>query len=103
RTPGYPVPVWRILTGKTKVGSISLVVQVAESEAPMRAYVRELLVVLLLGLPLAVAIGGFGGYLLARGALAPVDRMAEQARSITAERLKERLPVDNPDDELGRL
>jgi heavy metal sensor kinase len=97
------VPPHRILTGTTKVGNISLVVQVAESEAPMHAYVRELLAVLLLGLPLAVAIAGFGGYLLARRALAPVDRMAEQARSITAERLRERLPVDNPDDELGRL
>jgi heavy metal sensor kinase len=29
--------------------------------------------------------------------------MAEQARHITAERLEERLPVDNPNDELGRL
>jgi heavy metal sensor kinase len=29
--------------------------------------------------------------------------MAERARTITAERLKDRLPVDNPDDELGRL
>jgi heavy metal sensor kinase len=29
--------------------------------------------------------------------------MAEQARLITAERLTERLPVDNPGDELGRL
>src|SRR5216117_819435 len=29
--------------------------------------------------------------------------MAERARSITADRLKDRLPVDNPDDELGRL
>jgi len=97
------VPPYRLLTGTTKVGKISLVVQVAESEAPMRAYLRELLVVLLLGLPLAIAVAGFGGYLLARRALAPVDRMAEQARSITAERLRERLPVDNPDDELGRL
>ena len=97
------IPPHRILTGTTTVGKISLVVQVAESEAPMRAYLRELLVVLLLGLPLAVAIAGFGGYFLARRALAPVDRMAERARSITAERLRERLPVDNPDDELGRL
>jgi signal transduction histidine kinase len=29
--------------------------------------------------------------------------MAERARSITAERLHDRLPVDNPNDELGRL
>ena len=29
--------------------------------------------------------------------------MAERARTITAERLSDRLPVDNPDDEMGRL
>ena len=97
------IPPYRILTGKTRVGGISLVIQVAESEGPMREYLRDLLLVLLFGLPLAVAIAGLGGYSLARRALAPVDRMAEQARLITAERLKERLPVDNPSDELGRL
>lgn len=103
RTLTEMVPPYRILTGRTKVGSISLVVQVAESESPMQTSLREFLAVLLLGLPLAAAFAGLGGYFLARRALAPVDRMAEQARTITAERLKQRLPVDNPDDELGRL
>jgi signal transduction histidine kinase len=46
---------------------------------------------------------GLGGYVLARRALAPMDRMAEQARLITATRMSDRLPVDNPNDELGRL
>jgi heavy metal sensor kinase len=103
RTLTGMVPPHRILTDKTKVGGVSLVVQVAESEGPMLARIRDLLYVLLLGLPVAVGLAGLGGYTLARGALAPVDRMAEQARLITAERLKERLPVDNPEDELGRL
>ena len=35
--------------------------------------------------------------------LAPLDRMTERARTINAERLQDRLPVDNPQDELGRL
>jgi heavy metal sensor kinase len=48
-------------------------------------------------------LAGIGGYLLARRALAPVDSMVERARSINAEQLNARLPVDNPDDELGRL
>jgi heavy metal sensor kinase len=103
RTLSDMVPTHRILTGRTKVGDISLVVQVAVSEAPMRQNLRDLLFILLLGLPVAVAIAGLGGYTLARRALIPVDRMAEQARHITAERLEERLPVDNPNDELGRL
>lgn len=96
-------PPHRILTGTTQIGSITLVVQVAESEFPMQQSLQQLLFIMLLGLPLAVAIAGLGGYTLARRALAPVDNMAERARLITAERLKERLPVDNPNDELGRL
>jgi heavy metal sensor kinase len=96
-------PPYRVLTGRTQVSGVPLVIQVAESEGPMQTYLQGLLFVLLLGLPLAVVIAGFGGYTLARRALAPVDRMAEQARLITAERLKERLPIDNPSDELGRL
>src|SRR5204863_8726343 len=55
------------------------------------------------GLPLGISVAGIGGYSLARRALAPVDRMAERARSISADRLEERLPIDNPNDELGRL
>ncbi|HET9943793.1 MAG TPA: ATP-binding protein [Terriglobia bacterium] len=103
RTLSDMVPPYRILTGKVQVPGAELVIQVAESELPMRNHVRNLLFILLLGLPLAVAFAGLGGYYLARRALAPVDRMAEQARLITAERLTERLPVDNPGDELGRL
>jgi heavy metal sensor kinase len=96
-------PTYRVLTGEAKIGKIPVVIQVAVSEKPMQDYLRELLFYMLLGLPLAVAVAGLGGYTLARRALAPVDRMAERARSITAERLTDRLPVDNPNDELGRL
>src|SRR2546425_523249 len=70
---------------------------------PLRRELRELLMILGAGLPLAVAIAGMGGYFLARRALAPVSRMLERARTITAERLGERLPVENPGDELGQL
>jgi heavy metal sensor kinase len=61
------------------------------------------MLILVLGLPLGVATASLGGYSLARRALAPVDRMAEHARLITAERLSDRLPVHHPEDELGRL
>jgi heavy metal sensor kinase len=100
--PNNTPPV-RVLTGPSKIGGQPVVIQVARSEAPMYQTLRELLFVLLLGLPLGVIASGLGGFALARRALAPVDRMAEHARLITAERLKDRLPVDNPDDELGRL
>ena len=59
--------------------------------------------VLLLGFPIAVLLAGFGGYALARKALAPIDSMANQAKTISTERLGDRLSIDNPEDELGKL
>jgi heavy metal sensor kinase len=94
---------FRILTGRSNIGDRPVILQVGRSEAGMRRTMRELIITLLLSLPLAVLAAGLGGYSLAWRALAPVDRIAERARSITAERLSDRLPVDNPDDELGRL
>lgn len=99
---GDPVPM-RVLSRRDSIYGLPVVVQVARSEAGLREELGLLGIILIIGLPLAVALAGFGGYALATRALAPVERMAAQARFITAERLGERLPVDNPDDEMGRL
>jgi heavy metal sensor kinase len=80
-----------------------LVLQIAASLAADDHELSELLTVLLLAGPLALGLALGGGYLLARRALAPVDRMAAEAEQITATRLDRRLDVPNPDDELGRL
>src|SRR5215469_4189453 len=96
-------PPFRVLSGRARIGGCPVVVQVALSEGSIIQDQRQLVYILLLGLPAAVALAGLGGYGLARRALAPVDRMVERARSINAEQLNARLPVDNPDDELGRL
>ena len=107
--PTDSVPM-RVLTQRhsfvAREGAISderVVIQVGRSEAPMRAQSRELLLILLLGLPLALVVAGVGGYTVARRALAPIERLTAHARTITAERLGERLPVDSPEDEMGRL
>jgi len=99
----HPVAPVRVLTRRGRIGDTPVIIQVARSEAAMRAELRQLALILALGLPLAVAIAGLGGYTLARRALLPIERMAERARTITAERLHDRLPVHNPDDEMGRL
>jgi heavy metal sensor kinase len=80
-----------------------VVIQVARSEAAMRQELRDLALIFMFGLPVAVAVAGLGGYTVARRALAPIERMTEHARTITAARLSDRLPVHNPDDEMGRL
>ena len=93
----------RVLTRLGHIGERPVVFQVWRSEEAMRDQLREVALFLVLGLPVAVAAAGLGGYMLARRALEPVERMTERARTITAERLSDRLPVVNPDDEMGRL
>ena len=100
---GGPGPDFRVLSRPALVGGKPVIIQVAVSDAPMRRELQELTLFLVLGLPFGVAAAGLGGYALARGALAPVTRMAARAQSITAARLNDRLPVDHPHDELGRL
>jgi heavy metal sensor kinase len=96
-------PPFRVMSGGARIGARPVLVQVARSEGEITQSLNQLIYILFLGLPGAVAVAGVGGYLLARRALAPIERMAERARSINAERLNDRLPVDNPGDELGRL
>jgi heavy metal sensor kinase len=100
--PAREAPI-RVLSRRGSIGPQPVVIQVARSEAAMRQDLRDLLLVLVLGLPFAVALAGLGGYSLARRALAPIERMTDRARSITADRLSARLPVARPDDEMGRL
>jgi heavy metal sensor kinase len=80
-----------------------VVVRVAHNEEPLWNELGEFAGVLVVGLPLAVLFAAFGGYALARKALAPIDAMAQQAQSISAERLSDRLSIRNPKDELGKL
>jgi heavy metal sensor kinase len=94
---------WRTLTATTTIGGHAVVLRVSRSEERLRGQLREVLVVLVLGLPLVVVLAGVGGFILARRALAPIDRLASDAQRITAERLHERLTTPNPTDEIGRL
>ena len=75
----------------------------ATPEERVEQELREVLLVLVLGLPPIVLLAGVGGYLLARRALEPIDHLGAEARRITAERLHERLSVPNKRDEIGRL
>jgi len=97
---GTPV---RVLTHLHRVGGEGVLVRVALSGESLRHEFRELLAGLLFGLPAAIAIAGFGGHWLAGRALGPLDRMAKEAETLSADNLGQRLPVENPDDELGHL
>lgn len=94
---------WRTLTEPITIGGHAVVLRVSRSEERVRNQLREIVVVLVLGLPLVVVLAGVGGYILARRALVPIEHLASEARRITAERLHERLSVPNESDEIGRL
>jgi len=73
-----------------------------DEEAAQHA-LSDLAEILAIAAPLALLVACIGGYFLAGRMLAPVAAMASKARQITAERLSERLPIENPDDEFGKL
>ena len=93
----------RVLTDSTNIYGRPVVLQVARSETQMRSELGDLMLLLVLGLPAGVAASGATGYFVARRALRPIERMTSQAETITAARLSDRLPVENPGDEFGRL
>jgi heavy metal sensor kinase len=111
-TPGEPrletaaVPALgrrRLAYGRLRLGDREATVLVMASLEDVDRELGELLTVLLFAVPAGLVLSGGAGYLLARTALAPVDRLRRSTEEITAERLDRRLPVANPRDELGRL
>jgi heavy metal sensor kinase len=86
-----------------KVSGPSYRIAAAIEETSLRSTLWTLAVILAMGVPFAVGLAIAGGYFLAGRVLAPVGAMADKAREITAESLAERLPVDNAEDEFGRL
>jgi len=93
----------RIASGVYHIEDQRIVLRVAYSQEALWRELGEFGEVLLLGFPIAVLLAGFGGYALSRKALAPIDSMAVQAKKISAERLGDRLSIENPEDELGKL
>jgi heavy metal sensor kinase len=91
---------FRLMTGPTKSG---LLLTVALDEETLWSGLYTLFLILALALPSALILAALGGSILARRLLKPVAAMAHQAEKINAENLSERLPIQNPEDEFGKL
>jgi heavy metal sensor kinase len=78
-------------------------VEVGVSSARTDETVKQVLLILAVGLPIAVSVAVAGGFVLVRRALKPVDRLSQKAAEITQHNLSERLPVMRTGDELERL
>ncbi len=53
--------------------------------------------------PFAIVVAAIGGWFLSNRAFKPINQVISAARTITAERLHERLTVSSVDDEINRL
>jgi heavy metal sensor kinase len=106
---GAPVAIsWRSLKdGRTYrvlvVPGATHRIAVAADEGGLHRTLWTLGIILTLGIPIAMVLAVAGGWFLAGRVLAPVGTMAERAQRITADSLGERLPVENPHDEFGKL
>jgi signal transduction histidine kinase len=78
-------------------------VVVGASLEPRAEALADLQRQLLLGGPVALLLAALAGYGLAAAALRPVERMSEQAATISAASAGRRLPVPPAADEIGRL
>lgn len=63
----------------------------------------HLFLVQVLFFPFAVILAWGGGFFVAGRVLAPLKKIIARMQTISADRLSERLPIDNPGDELGQL
>lgn len=100
---GVPEKSYRFQSRDVVTPSGTWTVTIAQNAAPYERTLSELTGKLLLAAPFALLIASLAGYFLAGRVLKPVGLMASQASQITAENLSQRLPVDNPDDEFGKL
>ena len=86
-----------------RAGHVIDLVQVAmplrRTHQTLARYVETLLVLV----PLGVVLSAVGGWMLARRALRPVDRMSQSALQISAEDLSRRLELRGTQDEIDRL
>lgn len=98
---GQPV---RVLTKPVLRGNqLVNLVQVGMSLENMEKTRTRFLLILAALLPVGLILASTGGWLLARRALAPVGRMTNSARQISAQHLAERLHETGSGDELDRL
>ncbi|MBI5767229.1 MAG: HAMP domain-containing protein [Verrucomicrobia bacterium] len=78
-------------------------IRVMTIHQPNRDALGALRLIIAVALPTVVALLVFGGYVVTRRWLHPLDEMAAATERITADDLSRRIPVANPNDELGRI
>jgi heavy metal sensor kinase len=94
---------YRTMAAAFTDGDESRILVVALSMKPVEDPVHEVLMLLLIAGPAALAATSVAAYWLARKALRPVERMTSDAQEIGKAGLHERVAVPDSRDEIGRL
>jgi heavy metal sensor kinase len=85
------------------IDSQKYVIEVGESDLPIKEVLRRFLLSLLIGLSVVLAGAICGGFLVIRWALAPVKKITATANEITSLHLDTRLPIVETGDEIESL
>ncbi len=93
----------RVLSVPYELPGPDWMIRVMRVHEPAGDALGALRLIMLFALPVVVALLVVGGYVITRRWLEPLDQMVAEAVQITAENFDRRLPVVNPNDELGRL
>jgi heavy metal sensor kinase len=76
---------------------------VGRSRDRMSNVLGQLLMIQALGFPIVIVFAWIGSFFFAGRILSPLKTIIDQTKTISADMLHKRLPVENPDDELGQL
>jgi len=93
----------RLLATPVTAQGRRLLVVVGTDSDDRDAALRHLLLMFLIGGPVALLLASLAGYGVASAALAPVEQMRRKAAQITEHTPGERLPIGSTDDEIARL
>jgi heavy metal sensor kinase len=94
---------FRVLASSVSTTDGPFIVVAATSLEPTDAAVDRVERALVIGGAIAVIVAGLGGWLLARAALRPVDRMRREAADISGHDAAAELPVPRTRDEIAAL
>ena len=94
---------WRILSRSLNLPDGPFVIHVLAPCAAHDSQLAMLLSLLALNGLLAVVLSSFLGYWISQRVMSPILGITRFAERISSENLSERVPVRNPNDELGRL
>lgn len=94
---------YRIVARRRQFAEIAIVIAVAQPLYDQREAFSDVRLAFLAAVPVLLTLAAVAGVFLASRGLAPLDAMSRRAAAIGATNLHDRVPVANPDDELGRL